>query len=68
MGPLFYFPKFQAFVAAGNWASAATECRFNPEIGTIVARNDLDQQLFRNVGAVVENGLDPDVLVWPGTA
>jgi hypothetical protein len=68
MGPMFRFPRFQAFVASGDWAGAATECRFSPEIGTIVTRNDHDQQLFRNAAAVVDNGLDPDVLVWPGTA
>jgi hypothetical protein len=44
MGPAFKFPKFQQFVAAGDFDGAATECRFNPEIGTIVKRNDLDQQ------------------------
>jgi hypothetical protein len=63
MGPAFKFPKFQAFVAAGDFENAATECRFNPEIGTIVKRNDLDQQCFRNAARVIAEGLDPEVLL-----
>jgi hypothetical protein len=62
MGPAFRFPKFQQFVAAGDWEGAATECRFNPEIGTIVIRNDRNQQLFRNAGQAVQQGIDPSVL------
>jgi hypothetical protein len=68
MGPAFQFPKFQALAASGDFRGAADECRFNPEIGTIVRRNDRDQQLFRNAATVQENGLDPDVLVWTDTA
>lgn len=63
MGPAFRFPKFQAFVAAGDFDGAAGECRFNPEIGTIVTRNDLNQQCFANAGRVVGEGLDPSVLL-----
>lgn len=68
MGPAFNFPRFQGFAAAGDWASAADECRFNPEVGTIVQRNDRDQQLFRNAAQVADGGFDPDVLVFPATA
>ena len=64
MGPMFAFPKFQTFVAAGNWDGASTECRFQPDIGTITTRNDRDQQLFRNAATVVRDGLDPGVLIW----
>jgi hypothetical protein len=64
MGPAFRFPKFQDFVAAGQWEKAATECRFNPDKGTIRTRNDRNQQLFRNAGLVVETGLDPANLLW----
>lgn len=67
MGPAFDFPRFQGFVAAGDWDSAADECRFNPEVGTIVLRNDRDQQLFRNAAAVLAGGYDPEVLVFPAT-
>lgn len=59
MGPMFAFPKFQAFVAAGDWDGASMECRFQPDIGTITIRNDRDQQLFRNAATVVRGGLDP---------
>jgi hypothetical protein len=48
MGPMFNFPKFQSFVDTGDWNSAASECRFQPDTGTITTRNDRDQQLFRN--------------------
>ena len=68
MGPAFDFPKFQAFAAAGDFAGAATECRFNPEKGTIVKRNDADQQCFRNAAQVVTDGLDPNVLIIAGGA
>ena len=68
MGPNFRFPKFQAFVTDGDWAGAATECRFNPDKGTIKTRNDRNQQLFRNAAAVMADESDPDVLVWPDTA
>lgn len=65
MGPAFRFPRFQSFVASGDWNAAATECRFRPNVGTIVMRNDRDQQLFRNAAQVVAGNLDPDVLVFP---
>ena len=68
MGPKFNFPKFQAFVAAGDWSSAATECRFRPDTSTITIRNDRDLLLFRNAAAVIDQGLDPDILVWPQAA
>ena len=64
MGPMFAFPNFQAFVMAGNWDGASTECRFQPDTGTITIRNDRDQQLFSNAATVIRDGLDPDVLVW----
>jgi GH24 family phage-related lysozyme (muramidase) len=68
MGPMFNFPNFQGFVEAGDWNSAATECRFQPDTGTITTRNDRDQQLFRNAAGVIDQGLDRDALVWPNSA
>ena len=65
MGSMFNFPKFQGFVEAGDWNSAAAECRFQPDTGTITTRNDRDQQLFGNAAAVIDQGLDPDALVCP---
>lgn len=68
MGPMFAFPKFQAFVAAGQWADAATECRFGPDHGTIRTRNDRNERLFRNAGIVADTSADPSALVWPADA
>lgn len=62
MGPKFNFPKFQGAVVSRDWTTAAAECRFNPEIGTIAERNDRDQQLFGNAASVEDGGLDPEVL------
>ena len=64
MGPMFAFPNFQKAVAAGQWAEASSECRFQPDVGTITIRNDRDQQLFLNAATVIEGGLDPDALIW----
>jgi peptidoglycan hydrolase-like protein with peptidoglycan-binding domain len=50
-------------VADGDWASAATECRFQPDVGTIKIRNILDAQSFRNAARVVDEGHDPELLV-----
>ncbi|GAA0938227.1 hypothetical protein [Nonomuraea longicatena] len=63
MGPAFQFPRFQALAAAGDFDAAAGECRFNPEIGTIVTRNNLDQQCFHNAAQVVNQGLDRSALL-----
>ncbi|WP_406724914.1 hypothetical protein WJ438_09985 [Streptomyces sp. GD-15H] len=68
MGPAFRFPRFQAFVSSDDWEGAATECRFNPEIGTIVIRNDRNQKLFRNAARVVARDLDREALVFPADA
>ncbi|MBL7490828.1 hypothetical protein I6A60_24620 [Frankia sp. AgB1.9] len=68
MGPAFNFPKFQGSVAAGDWATAATRCRFNPDIGGVSLRNDRDQRLFKNAAAVVTKHLNPDELIWPAVA
>ncbi|MCW2131656.1 putative peptidoglycan binding domain-containing protein [Arthrobacter sp. VKM Ac-2550] len=66
MGPMFRFPRFQAFVSQRNWTGAEAECRFNPEVGTIVTRNNLNQQCFRNAARVDAEGLDPEVLLIRG--
>lgn len=62
LGPAFHFPNFQGFVQNGDWDGASTECRFGPEAGTIIERNDRDQQLFRNAAQAVAQGLDFAVL------
>ncbi|WP_427017090.1 peptidoglycan-binding protein [Pseudarthrobacter sp. P1] len=68
MGPAFNFPKFQGFAAQRDWPSASSECRFSPEMGTIVTRNNLDQQCFLNAARVEAQGLDPEVLLIAGGA
>lgn len=65
MGPRFRFPKFQAAAAARDWNGAATECHFTPNIGTIVKRNELDAEAFRNAARVESEGLDPETLLLP---
>jgi hypothetical protein len=74
MGPFFAdggrWPNFRAACAGGDWTTASQQCRFNPEIGTIVKRNNRDQRCFLNAATVAppESGLDPSVLVFPDTA
>lgn len=63
MGPAFQFPSFQAFASQADWAGAATECHFLPDEGTIKIRNILDATSFRNAARVVDDGLDPELLV-----
>jgi GH24 family phage-related lysozyme (muramidase) len=66
LGPAFHFPKFQAGVANGDWETAARECLFGPHVGTIDKRNAMDQQCFHNATQVVQQGLDPSVLLLAG--
>ncbi len=68
MGTRFGFPTFRAFAKSGDFEGCARECRFNPNVGTIVTRNDRDQLCFRNAAQVVAAGLDREKLIWPGTA
>jgi GH24 family phage-related lysozyme (muramidase) len=63
MGPRFTFPKFQAFAAQRDWTGASSECRFKPETGTIIQRNNLNQQCFLNAARVDLEGLDPEALL-----
>jgi len=57
MGPMFKFPRFQAHVAADEWAGAADECVINPDEGTIRIRNKLDRMHLLNAGTVAAQGL-----------
>ena len=63
MGPMFRFPKFQAFVASGRWAAAAEECKFNPDEGTIRYRNKLDRMYFLLAQKVADQHLPVEYLV-----
>ncbi|MGV9617166.1 hypothetical protein [Nocardia xishanensis] len=64
MGPRFSFPTFQDAAFARDWLRCAAACRVNPEIGTVIRRNDRDQELFRNAFRVEEENLDPEVLLF----
>lgn len=66
LGAAFHFPHFQTAVANGDWETAATECIFGPHVGTIEKRNAMDQQCFHNATQVVQQGLDPSVLLIAG--
>jgi hypothetical protein len=61
MGDWFHkFPKCCAALDASDFAGAAAECRMQPEAGSLVRRNDLNQLLLR--GAAVT--ADVDSLCW----
>jgi hypothetical protein len=62
LGENFRFPKFQAHVANHDWASAAEECHFNPDEGTIRIRNKLDRMHFLIAAAVAGQGLATEPL------
>ncbi|MER7949662.1 peptidoglycan-binding domain-containing protein [Streptomyces sp. NPDC096079] len=57
LGPMFDFPMFRGYVAQRDWAGAAGECHFTPDVGTIVTRNHLDRAHFQLAGTVEGQGL-----------
>ncbi|MET8289439.1 peptidoglycan-binding domain-containing protein [Streptomyces sp. NPDC005132] len=57
MGPKFRFPKFQSHVQDRNWAGAADECHFTPDVSTIRIRNMLDRAHFLLARDVEDRGL-----------
>lgn len=59
------YPKMIAFLRAGEFALAATECDLNPKRGTIIERNRRQRILLQNAQRVVQDGLDPDRLYFP---
>lgn len=66
MGPAFRFPHFWALVESGDFAGAAKECTINPNIGTIVHRNEANRRLLLNAATVRAQAIDPSVLQYPG--
>lgn len=64
-GPAFAFPRLAAFLQAGDFAGAATECTIHPETGTIVRRNALDRALYLAASRVVATCGDLEELVLP---
>ena len=67
MGPMFSFSKFQQFARNADFEGCATQCRFMPDVGKNLERNDRDQLCFRNAGQVVSEGFVRDMLFWPNT-
>lgn len=59
------YPRMLAALRAGDFLAAAGECTINPQRGTIVKRNQHNRRLLKNAAAVVQGGLDPDLLYWP---
>lgn len=57
MGPAFNFPTFGGHVAVANWAGAADECHFTPDVSTIRIRNKLDRMHFLNAATVADQSL-----------
>ncbi|MEU8679520.1 peptidoglycan-binding domain-containing protein [Streptomyces sp. NPDC048560] len=62
LGPAFKFPKLQGHVRERNWTSAADECHFTPDEGTIKVRNKLDRAHFLLARTVEDRGLPADRL------
>jgi hypothetical protein len=62
MGPMFRFPTFQGLVAARDWAGAAEQCHFTPDVGTIVFRNKLDRMHLLNAASAEAQGLPAEQL------
>lgn len=66
MGPAFRFPRFEAAVSMGDFATASAECQMNATGNPgLVPRNKANRTLFLNAAVVVAEGLDPDVLYFP---
>lgn len=68
-GPAFRFPKLAAALNAGDFATAAVECKMN-EAGNpgLKPRNAANRLLYENAAAVVARDLDPELLYWPNQA
>jgi GH24 family phage-related lysozyme (muramidase) len=70
LGPGFgpSWPHFRAACGAGDWNTAAAQCRID-ETGNpgVRRRNDADQQLFQNAAAAVASGADLSTLWYPNS-
>lgn len=60
------YPKLTASLQQGDFATAATQCLVNPNVGTIVLRNAANAHLFNNAATTQTNGLDLDHLSFQG--
>jgi GH24 family phage-related lysozyme (muramidase) len=68
-GPAFRFTTLEANLKALNFHAASDNCKMN-ETGNpgLKPRNIANHHLFRNAAIVLERGLDPEVLYYPGDA
>lgn len=68
-GAAFHFPLLEAALRRLDFHLAAVECAMNTTGNAgLRPRNENDHQLFLEAATVLELGLDPDVLFWPGPA
>lgn len=66
-GSNYHFPKMDAALAAGDFATAAREIEMTPEHNpgnNLAARNKANETLMLNADRVQAFGLDPDYLNW----
>lgn len=60
------FPRFTAAANAGDWRTAADECRIaTPVNPSLTARNKANATMFRNAAEVLESGLPIAELYYP---
>ncbi len=69
VGPASPYPRMMKHLRANKYLSAVDECDITPKVGTIIIRNLAHKQMLTNAFYVeVPGGLDPNVLVYPGSA
>lgn len=68
VGPDAGYGRMFKLLNAKAYSAAANECDINPKVGTIILRNAANRQLLINAAGVRDMHLDPDVLIYPGTA
>jgi GH24 family phage-related lysozyme (muramidase) len=68
-GPAFRFPKLEAALKAKDFVTASGEVRMvanGVELYGLKPRNKANKELLLNAAKVVADGLDYDVIFWPG--
>ena len=68
VGPWDNYPRMLKAIAENKYRTAVRECDINPKVGTIILRNAANRQLLINAAGAQEQGLDPEVLLYPGKA
>lgn len=59
------FPKFSAFIRAGDYHGAAGECLMQPNKGSLRDRNKANAVMLKNAAYVAAEGMDCSVLHYP---